>query len=102
MLIYVAHKYGGDMVNVKQARKIVHDLQIADTENLYICPLLALSHIEYDELGRDAEMELCLDLLSVCDKLVIASEISEGVQAEVDFAELVGMEVAYVKENNGI
>lgn len=102
MLIYVAHKYGGDMVNVKLARKIVHDLQVADTENLYVCPLLALSHIEYDELGRDAEMELCLDLLSACDKLVVASEISEGVQAEVDFAELVGMEVDYVEENNGI
>lgn len=78
MLIYVAHEYGGDMDNVKKARRIVHDLQICDIQNLYICPLLALSHLEYGEVGFDEEIELCLDLLSVCDKLIIASQISDG------------------------
>ena len=38
-------------------------------------------------------MALCLDLLSVSDVLVIASEISRGVQEELDFARMVDMEV---------
>ena len=46
-------------------------------------------------------MELCLDILSVCDVLVVASEISEGVQMEIDFAHLVGMEVIYLEEEYG-
>lgn len=101
MLLYLAHKYGGDPYNIKVAKKITHDLQINDLQNAYICPLLALSHLEYKEIGRDEEMELCLDILSVCDVLVVASEISEGVQMEIDFAHLVGMEVIYLEEECG-
>lgn len=101
-LCYVAHKYGGDPYNIKVAKKITHDLQINDLQNAYICPLLAFSHLGYKEIGRDEEMELCLDILSVCDVLVVASEISEGVQMEIDFAHLVGMEVIYLEEKDGI
>ena len=100
-ICYVAHKYGGDPYNIKVAKKITHDLQTNDLQNAYICPLLALSHLGYKEIGRDEEMELCLDLLSVCDVLVVASEISEGVQTEIDFAHLVGMEVIYLEEECG-
>ena len=66
---------------------------MADLENTYICPLLALSHLEYNEVGYDDEINLCIDLLSECDRLIVASEISKGVQLEIDFAKLVKMEV---------
>lgn len=101
-LCYVAHKYGGDPYNIKVAKKITHDLQTNDLQNAYICPLLAFSHLGYKEIGWDEEMALCLDILSVCDVLVVASEISEGVQMEIDFAHLVGMEVIYLEEKDGI
>ena len=68
-------------------------------ENTYICPLLALSHLEYDEVGYDDEINLCIDLLSECDRLIVASEISKGVQLEIDFAKLVKMEVLRLDEN---
>lgn len=97
MLIYISHKFGGDFSNLLQAKQITHDLQIADPENCYICPLIAFSYLNYGEMSYDAEMELCIDLLSVCDKLLITSEISEGVQREIDFANLVGMEVEYLE-----
>ena len=100
-LCYVAHKYGGNPYNIKVAKKITHDLQTNDLQNAYICPLLALSHLGYKEIGWDEEMALCLDILSVCDVLVVASEISEGVQTEIDFAHLVGMEVIYLEEEYG-
>lgn len=45
-------------------------------------------------------MELCLDILSNCDKLIVASGFldSVGVQKEIDFANLVGMEVEYLED----
>ena len=96
MLIYIAHAYSGDKTNIEKAKKITHDLQVKDLANCYICPLLTFSHLEYEEIGYDNDMELCLDLLSVCDVLVVASEVSKGVQMEIDFAKLVGMEVQYL------
>ena len=96
--IYVSHKFGGDPANMERAKKITHDLQVADLDNCYICPLLAFSHLDYGEIGYDQEMEICLDLLSVCDVLIVASDISDGVQEEIDFAHLVGMEVIDLAE----
>lgn len=96
MIIYVAHRYGGDPKNIERAKKITHDLQVSDLENCYICPLTAFSHLEYGEIGFDEEMAICLDLLSVCDMLIVASEESRGVKMEIEFASLIGMEVKNV------
>ena len=92
-LYYVSHRFGGDPANIERAKKITHDLQVADLDNCYICPLLTFSHLKYGEIGYEQEMEICLDLLSVCDCLIVASDISKGVQKEIDFARMVGMEV---------
>ena len=54
---------------------------------------MAFSYLQYNEMGYDEEMALCIDLLSVSDVLIVASDVSEGVQKEIDFARLVGMEV---------
>ena len=43
-------------------------------------------------------MDLCIDILSSCDKLIVASDISKGVKREIEFANLVGMEVEYLEE----
>lgn len=93
MLYYIAHKHGGLAENRDAAARITHDLQVADLDNTYICPLMLFSHLRYGEIGYDAEMELCLDILSSCDALIIASDISRGVQRELAFARRVGMEV---------
>ena len=98
MLIYIAHMHGGKPENMERAKQITHDLQVNDLANSYICPLLLFSHLRYGEVGYDAEMELCLDILSNCDKLIVASDISKGVAREIDFANLVGMEVEYLED----
>ena len=99
-MVCIAHRYGGDIENLEKAKKITHDLQVADLENTYICPLLTFSHLHYGEIGYDNEMENCLDLLSVADKLIVASDFltSKGVQKELDFANLVGMEVQFLED----
>lgn len=99
MIYYVGHCFGGDKENIEKARKITHDLQVKDVANCYICPLLAFSDLEYGEIGYDDEMELCLDLLMCADRLIVASEISRGVQREIEFAKLVKMEVFRLEEN---
>ena len=98
-LCYVAHTYGGDKKNIERAKKITKELQKRDLENCYICPLMAFSHLEYGEIGYDDEIELCLDLLTCADRLIVASEISKGVRIEIDFAKLVKMEVLRLEEN---
>lgn len=99
MVIYVSHCFGGETENFERAKKITHDLQIKDTENCYICPLLAFSHLGYNEIGYDEEIALCLDLMTVCDKLIVASEtISKGVQREIDLAEKCKMEIEYLED----
>ena len=97
-IFYVAHAHGGKPENMERAKKITHDLQVNDLENTYICPLLLFSHLRYGEVGYDAEMELCLDILSNSDKLIVASDITKGVAKEIDFANLVGMEVEYLED----
>ena len=97
-MIYVSHKFAGDPANMERAKKITHDLQVDDPENCYICPLTAFSHLEYNEMGYDEEMALCIDLLSVSDVLIVASDVSNGVQKEIDFARMVGMEVVDLAE----
>lgn len=98
-LCYIAHAYGGDKKNIERAKRITRGLQKQDLANCYICPLMAFSHLEYGEIGYDDEMELCLDLLTCADKLIVASEISKGVRKEIDFAKLVKMEVMTLDEN---
>lgn len=99
MVYYVSHCYQGKPENLEKAKKITHDLQVKDPENCYICPLLTFSHLQYNELGYEQEMALCIDLLSICDTLIVASDISEGVKREIAFAELVGMGVVYLEQS---
>lgn len=93
MLLYLAHKYGGDKANMERVKKIAHDLQMENPTHCVVCPLLNFSCLDYGEIGCTEELEICLDLLSVCDVLIVASEPSKGVQKEIDFARMVGMEV---------
>lgn len=99
MVYYVSHCYQGKPENLEKAKKITHDLQVKDPENCYICPLLTFSHLQYNELGYEQEMALCIDLLSICDTLIVTSDISEGVKREIAFAELVGMGVVYLEQS---
>ena len=98
MLVYVSHCYGGNPENVERAKRITHDLQVENPTHCFVCPLLNFSFLDYGEIGYEQEMEICLDLLCVCDVLIVASDVSNGVQKEIDFARMVGMEVIDLAE----
>ena len=97
MLLYVAAKFN----SLKEAVRALYKLQTADTENAYISPEIMFAHIK----GRVEETifsELCIDVLSACDKLVILGEITDEISSEIDFARLVGMEVEKVENHFSI
>lgn len=94
-MIYVSHCFGGKKKNMELARRVTHDLATADTENTYVCPLLCFNYLNYNELGYENEMRLCTDLLGECDKMIVASEISRGVQLEIDFCKEWDIPVEY-------
>ena len=96
MRYYIAHKYQGDKSNIERAGKIAKKLQTEHPEHAYFSPLHAFSFLEYNDMAYDDFMEVCIDYLSACDVLIVASEISRGVQKEIDFAKRVGMEVQYL------
>ena len=98
MLLYLAHKYQGDKTNMERVKKIAHNLQMENPTHCVVCPLLNFSCLDYGEIGYEQESEICLDLLSVCDYLIVASDVSKGVQKEIDFARMVGMEVVDLAE----
>lgn len=97
MIFYVAHKYEkrGDEIN--RALKIVHDLAVKDMSNTYICPITALLHFGTDEIPKLDEMEQRYDLLCCCEKLIVASEVTEDVQKEIAMAKRLQMEVVYLE-----
>ena len=98
MLLYLAHKYQGKQENMDRVKKIAHNLQMENPTHCVVCPLLNFSCLGYGEIGYEQELEICLDLLSVCDYLIVASDVSEGVQKEIYFARMVGMEVIDLAE----
>lgn len=99
MRYYIAHKYQGDKSNIERVGKIAKKLQTEHPEHAYFSPLHAFSFLEYNDMAYDDFMEVCYDFLSACDVLIVASEISKGVQMEIDFAKLVKMEVLRLEED---
>lgn len=106
MYYYVSHAYGGNQQNYERAKEITHDLQIEQPQDCFICPLLTFSHLGHNEIGYEKEMALCLDILQICDCLIVASEISEGVRREIELAQSLKnsngepMEVIYLVPQN--
>lgn len=95
MLIYCAHKYGGDEFNRAEAESKIRLIQMADLKNTYVSPIHCFGHL-YKAISYDDGMELCFDLLTACDELYVLSDLSEGVRREIEFAELIKMPIKYL------
>lgn len=101
-IIYVSHKYDGKKEAIRDATRITYNLQTKDLQNHYYCPLVAIPWIAYKDISEDDKIALKLDMLTVCDSLLIASDISEDMEDEIEFAKLVKMEVLRLDENGTI
>ena len=84
MLIYCSHKFGGKLENAKAAEVKIKRLQLADPSNTYISPIHAFGFM-YNDVSYEDGIDMCLDLLAKCDKMIVLSEMSKGVSAEIKF-----------------
>ena len=101
-IVYVAHKYDGKKEEIREATRITYNLQVKDLLNHYYCPLVAIPWLAYKDISDDDKTALKLDMLTVCDSLLIASDISEDMKYEIEFAKLVKMEVLRLEEDGTI
>lgn len=99
MLYYVSHDYSNEFRRYDMAKRITHDLQVDDTENCYLCPVVCFYHLRRGEISFKDEMELRLDLLQQCDKLIFAGNLCPETQIELNFAKKVHMEVLRLEDN---
>lgn len=101
MLHYCCHEYGGKPENVTKAGLILAELQKRDLDNSYISPLHAFSYLPYNSIGYDKEMELCFDLMTACDDLIILSPCSEGIYRETALADSLHIPIFNLYEESG-
>lgn len=86
MVIYVASEL--DAEDIDQFKEFLKILQSNDTENTYISPTMTFSHLQ----DFESIEELKIDLLSICDKLIVYGKYA----VEVEFAKMFKMEIEYV------
>lgn len=97
MLIYCAHAFGGDEAKKYKAAQKIKKIQLSDLENTYISPVHAFGAL-YDAVPYETGMELCFDLLTACDEILVMSEVSKGVLAEIQLAQKLHMPVRFTSE----
>lgn len=96
MLIYVSHKYGNNEENKQIIENIIKKLQLKDTNNTYVSPIHTFGFM-YSDVDYDIGIKMCLDLLSVCQKLIVASELSKGVELEINYAKKNKIPIEYLE-----
>ena len=61
MLIYCAHKYGGNEANRCRVEALIRAIQISDPNNTYISPIHAFGYM-YHDVSYDRGIDICLSL----------------------------------------
>lgn len=100
MLIYCSHKFGGKLENAKSVEIKIKKLQLADPSNTYISPIHAFGFM-YNAVSYDDGIEMCLDLLRKCDKMIVLSEKSKGVEIEIGYCMAARIPVEFLEGEDG-
>lgn len=106
-IVYICSPLRGDIENnVAKAEKF--SISCFKQGNLPITPHAIFSRILNDNIfeERKAGMEMGMQLLSICDELwVFGKAITEGMQAEIEWAKQHGLKIRYcdskVEEDDG-
>jgi hypothetical protein len=97
-VVYICSAYAGDIDgNTEKARK--YSRFSVDSGAIPIAPHLLLPQFISEETERELAMFMNMVLLTKCQELwVFGSHVSEGMQAEIDKAELRNMRIRYFTE----
>lgn len=97
MLFYVLY---GQSTDLKDTKRIMRQLQKNDLTNCYISPSNMFNHLFPCYVEKKDLIELRLDVLQNCDKLIVIGKCSAENNPEIAFAKLVGMEVEFIEPSN--
>lgn len=98
MLVYVSHCYGGNPENIERAKRITHDLQVENPTHCFIPAAIAFEHLYNGDFSQDDIFDIEADLLMNCDQMLIVSDISPIMRRQIDYCQMVGMEVVDLAE----
>ena len=87
-MIYISHPYGGKEENKRKIESIVTELSKQYTYITFVSPVHCFG-FTYDTLPYERGLDMCLDLLSKCDKMYVYGDWknSRGCTAEVLYCE---------------
>ena len=74
MMIYIAHPYNGSEENKLEVEKIIEKLVEIDNKHTYISPIHSFGFL-YNKVDYDLQMDFCIDLLMMCDKVYFFGDI---------------------------
>lgn len=88
MLTYISHPFNGEERNKEAIEGIVEELVEDYPDETFVSPVHAFGYL-YDSVDYDAGLNMCLDLLEVCDYMIVFGNYkqSRGCMAEIRYAE---------------
>jgi hypothetical protein len=91
MIVYISHPYGGLEENKREIEQIILKLVETNPQNTYISPVHTFGFL-YDAVPYEEGLEMCLDLLGLCDMAFIFGDYanSTGCKAELSHCEMTG------------
>ena len=96
MTVFIAFDHVGNYIN--RCRSICLDLQRKNPKDCYIPSALCFDHVHCDLFSPQEAFDIECDLLMLCDKMIVASEISPLMRKQIDFCKKVGIEVVDLAE----
>ena len=85
MRIYLSHPYGGKPDNLDAIDALLRHLAIDDPDNTYLSPVHCFGGL-YNAVPYPRGLDMCLDLLSVCDRMVVYGDWRDSVGCRAEMA----------------
>lgn len=100
MVVYVSHKINKNPKTLARAKRITRQLQLKYPSDCFICPVIAFWHLIEKDVDADFLFELQRDLMDICDKAIIISDLCKSVKKELDAIDTLEMEVEWYEPQN--
>ena len=98
-VVYICSKFRGNVkANTEMAR--LYCRMAVNRKCIPIAPHLLFPQFMYEETERELAMFMDLVILTKCAELWVCGEISEGMQAEIDYARKRSMKIRFFKEED--
>ena len=96
MIIQVCSPYSGDIAHNTEMAKL-YCRHIISLGHIPFAPHLFFTQFLSEETERDIGMQLSMNMIGVAGLLAVFGEPTEGMKQEIEYAEMIGVEVQYIE-----